>query len=146
MIYFHVLPFLFTLKGDFRAFALSMHPHKSVPVFRVNKSSSRRGGSCEHANHTLLSPGGRKFFTAYVLVQVAGRIEPHIMPAIETGSPSALIVRFYRHNPRISRQAVVTDGGKNSRKIVSQGVSIVVLVQLSLRGAHQCIDHDQLSV
>jgi len=43
------------------------------------------------------------------------------MLAIETGSTSALIFRFYRHNPRISRQVVVTDGNKDSREIVSQG-------------------------
>src|SRR5258706_15498218 len=140
MIYFHVLPFPFTLKGDFRAFALSMHPHKSIPVFRVNKSSSRRGSSCENANHPLLSPGGKNFFTAYVLVQVAGRIEHHIMPAIEPGSTSALIFRFYRHNPRISRIAVVTDREKDAREIVTQGVTVVGVLQFILRGPHQRID------
>jgi len=81
-----------------------------------------------------------------MLVQVASGKEHHSMLSIETGSPSALIVRFYRHNPCISCQAVVTDGRKDHREIMSQGVSIVMVLQLRLRCAHQRIDHEQLPV
>jgi hypothetical protein len=68
------------------------------------------------------------------------------MLAIETGSSSALIFRFYRQNPWISSRAVGTDGSKNHIEIVSQRVCIVVLLQLSLRAGDEGSYHDQLSV
>ena len=89
---------------------------------------------------------GRQFLAAHVLVKAASSVEQNIMLFVEMSSTPALIFIFYRHNPWISSFPVVTDSGKNRVEIVSQGISIVVLLQFSLRSCDKGIDHDQLPV
>src|SRR6266566_4474519 len=65
---------------------------------------------------------------------------------VEMSSTSALIFSFYRQDSWISGHAVVTDSGKNGIEVVSQRVSIVVLLLLGLRSCDKRIYHDQLPV
>ena len=87
---------------------------------------------------------GRQFLAAHVLVKAASSVEQNIMLFVEMSSTPALIFIFYRHNPWISSYPVVTDSGKNRIEIVNQGISILILLQLSLRSCDKRIDHDQL--
>ncbi len=65
---------------------------------------------------------------------------------VEMSSTSALIFSFYRQDSWISSHAVVTYSSKNGIEVVSQRVSIVVLLQLGLRSCDKRIYHDQLPV
>src|SRR5260370_32070302 len=94
----------------------------------------------------MLSTGSRQFPTANVLIKAASGEKQNIMLIIEMSSTSALIFSFYRQNPGISSQAVVTDGDKNRVEVASQRLSVVVLLQLSLRSRDKRIYHDELPV
>ena len=81
-----------------------------------------------------------------MLVKAAYSVEQNFMLFVEMSSTSPQVFSFYRHDPRICSQAVVTDNGKNDIEVVSQCVIIVVLLQLGLHSVDKRIYHDQLPV
>src|SRR5258708_39639433 len=92
----------------------------------------------------MLSTGSRQSPTANVLIKAASGEKQNIMFIIEMSSISTLLFSFYRQNPGISTQAVVTDGDENRVEVARQRLSVVVLLQLSLRSREKRIYHDEL--
>ncbi len=67
----------------------------------------------------MLSTGSRHFPTAHMLIKAASGEKQNSMFIIEMSSTSALLFSFYRQNPWVSSQAVVTDGDKNRVEVAS---------------------------
>ena len=81
-----------------------------------------------------------------MLVKAAYGVEQNIMLFVEVSSTSPQVFSFYREDPRISSHTVVTDSDKHGIEVMSQRVSIVVLLQLSPHNFEKRIYHDQLSI